>query len=338
VPVLSQMLSQGRSLRSVLWSHYDRSQHSLYVLEIQVRHTTTRVTENNSPDHLSKSHRYSQINMSSHMDHDREKACVLRCFHFGSDRDDVTWELPIPLRLWDHRYLQAFLMGECVWSEEMIMAGGEDIMRGDEGKASTDYFNETLDTHTPTEGPQKNYYRSFMYPENSVIHLLQLKSGGVCLCQQHLVRTHSTCIDITIYVLMHHRILHLAIPLPDLTFQQISITHVHFNVLCDMIIIYIPALFFQMIDCNNLHRPFLGITGFLEASTMVPLYRKEVCCVVCVLYVCCMCDCVCVCVLYVCCVLCVVCCVLCVVCCALCVVCVCVFCVLRCVLDVMRCL
>eukprot|EP01125_Pyxidicula_operculata_P011333 TRINITY_DN3718_c0_g1_i3.p1 TRINITY_DN3718_c0_g1~~TRINITY_DN3718_c0_g1_i3.p1 ORF type:complete len:580 (-),score=142.30 TRINITY_DN3718_c0_g1_i3:77-1816(-) len=107
----------------------------------------------------------------------------------------------------------------------------------------------------------------------SVVKLASGDDTNIVLCQQHYSSRNDGVVKITLYLLQHDAVLDFSVVLPtDASLHDIS---VYFDTIGDLVVIYIPSYYFQLVHCSLDDEPRLGFcfTG-ADLSTPIPSQKN----------------------------------------------------------------
>lgn len=92
------------------------------------------------------------------------------------------------------------------------------------------------------------------------LHVVRMAGNAVCLCQQH--ELDSLCIKVSIFVLHLRQRLDFWIPMNNIEggWAVVCRTRVLFDCIENMLLVYIPGYFLQLVDCGEEHYPCINMT------------------------------------------------------------------------------
>eukprot|EP01116_Phalansterium_solitarium_P006511 TRINITY_DN18836_c0_g1_i1.p1 TRINITY_DN18836_c0_g1~~TRINITY_DN18836_c0_g1_i1.p1 ORF type:complete len:848 (-),score=-81.58 TRINITY_DN18836_c0_g1_i1:81-2624(-) len=118
----------------------------------------------------------------------------------------------------------------------------------------------------------------FLYPFSSLtsvpcfqqLSVVHLRRAGICLCQQlqiadpvYIQDLNDHCsADVSIFVLHKRAKVDISIPLFNLSPRCAQAVRVFFDSIGDMLLVYIPGIFLQLVDCGEDHGPVMNLTLF----------------------------------------------------------------------------
>eukprot|EP01103_Thecamoeba_quadrilineata_P003397 TRINITY_DN13186_c0_g1_i1.p1 TRINITY_DN13186_c0_g1~~TRINITY_DN13186_c0_g1_i1.p1 ORF type:complete len:834 (-),score=151.35 TRINITY_DN13186_c0_g1_i1:129-2630(-) len=100
-----------------------------------------------------------------------------------------------------------------------------------------------------------------------------------CLCQQHVTKPNQPEIKVTIHFLQEivgtsqslPQKMTISIPMNNYDMSVVSKTRVYFDSFLDMLLVFIPGHYFQLVDCGSDHDPYPSLSGIEFASTLPEL-------------------------------------------------------------------
>eukprot|EP01119_Soliformovum_irregulare_P016619 TRINITY_DN4846_c0_g1_i2.p1 TRINITY_DN4846_c0_g1~~TRINITY_DN4846_c0_g1_i2.p1 ORF type:complete len:734 (-),score=252.26 TRINITY_DN4846_c0_g1_i2:289-2490(-) len=100
---------------------------------------------------------------------------------------------------------------------------------------------------------------SYLTPVTQFMKIVHMRQNALCLCHQHKYKPDSKFVDVSIYMLHSKLKLDLQVPIPWEQNSQLEIPRILFETIGDMLLIFIPGFFLQLVDCGQDHGPCPGI-------------------------------------------------------------------------------
>lgn len=191
--------------------------------------------------------------------YDKSQDYTLRCYKLSGDRrNDVMFEVG-PLQL-------AHEPPEMSTNPRMSMQLPGEARAGHRRSAS-----QSFDARSAASA------MSVKWTDN--LQIVEMSGNAVCLCQQHPVEPNafSPSINVSIFVLHHKMKLDFSIPMNgpnDAAF--VTSARVFFDCIGDLLLVYVPGRYIQLIDCGDEHDPCpnLFFTGS-RFATLLPEQAVE---------------------------------------------------------------
>jgi len=113
-------------------------------------------------------------------------------------------------------------------------------------------------------------------PSSRFMHIIRLGGNAFVLCQQHPTIDHlASSIKVTLYLLHQNMRLEITIPMNNYDYGTIARTRVLFAPIGNMVLIYIPEIYIQLVDCGAHHPPYPGLLQVgNDLATKLPSRKK----------------------------------------------------------------
>eukprot|EP01119_Soliformovum_irregulare_P002354 TRINITY_DN1261_c1_g1_i3.p1 TRINITY_DN1261_c1_g1~~TRINITY_DN1261_c1_g1_i3.p1 ORF type:complete len:1022 (+),score=330.04 TRINITY_DN1261_c1_g1_i3:47-3112(+) len=111
-------------------------------------------------------------------------------------------------------------------------------------------------------------------PLHQYIHMVQMRSGGLCLCHQRW-KSETQSLDVAIFILHTKLKLDFNIQLENSTSNLKTPPRLLFDTLGDMLMLYIPGMYLQFIDCGHDHGPSPNLIATGDDVPKIPGYGLE---------------------------------------------------------------